>query len=343
MRSELPVPSFYDPKLVGKEPWKVDYLTRAQDAEDWAKKHHVPKAETDDFKICLLLIDVQNTFCIPSFELYVGGRSGTGAIDDNDRVCRFIYRNLSNITQIIVTMDTHFPHQIFHPIFWVDNKGKHPDPGTQISVEDIQDRQWLVNPAVACSVEGRDPLWLEKHALSYTRNLSQGGKYALTIWPYHGLLGGIGHALVSSIEEAIFFHGIARMGFAKFEVKGSNHLTEHYSIVEPEVLTTWDDSAIAERNTVFLNRLLEFDMVIIAGQAKSHCVAWTIDHILREILDQDPHLANKIYLLEDGTSPVVIPDVYDFTPEADAAFERFRQAQMNIVRTTDPMSDWPQD
>jgi hypothetical protein len=56
---------------------------------------------------------------------------------------------------------------------------------------------------------------------------------------------------------------------------------------------------------------------------------------------QDPKLAAKIYLLEDGTSPVVIPGIYDFTPEADAAFERFRKADMNIVRTTDPMTDWP--
>lgn len=44
--------------------------------------------------MCLLLIDVQNTFCIPSFELFVGGQSGTGAVEDNRRLCEFIYRNL---------------------------------------------------------------------------------------------------------------------------------------------------------------------------------------------------------------------------------------------------------
>ena len=35
----------------------------------------------------------------------------------------------------------------------------------------------------------------------------QSGKYELTVWPFHALLGGIGHALVSAVEEAIFFHG----------------------------------------------------------------------------------------------------------------------------------------
>jgi nicotinamidase-related amidase len=47
--------------------------------------------------------------------------------------------------------------------------------------------------------------------------------------------------------------------------------------------------------------------VIIAGQAKSHCVAWTIDDLLTEIQSQDPSLAQKVYLLEDCSSPVVVP------------------------------------
>ena len=50
-------------------------------------------------RLCLLAVDVQNTFCIPGFELFVAGRSGTGAVDDNRRLCEFIYRNLGTITQ----------------------------------------------------------------------------------------------------------------------------------------------------------------------------------------------------------------------------------------------------
>jgi nicotinamidase-related amidase len=52
-------------------------------------------------------------------------------------------------------------------------------------------------------------------------------------------------------------------------------------------------------------------------------------------------LAEKVYLLEDCSSPVVIPGVVDYTEEANAAFERFAKAGMYIVRSTDPISTWP--
>jgi nicotinamidase-related amidase len=101
-----------------------------------------------------------------------------------------------------------------------------------------------------------------------------------------------------------------------------------------------DGKAIAHKNTGFLQRLLEFDAVIIAGQAKSHCVAWTIEDLLTEILAIDPQLARKVYLLEDCTSPVVVPNVVDFTDQADAAFQRFAKAGMHLVKSTDAMETW---
>jgi nicotinamidase-related amidase len=83
------------------------------------------------------------------------------------------------------------------------------------------------------------------------------------------------------------------------------------------------------------------DAVIIAGQAKSHCVAWTIDDLLTEAKARSPKLVEKVYLLEDCTSPVVIPGVVDFTDQADAAFQRFADAGMHVVRSTDPIDTWP--
>jgi nicotinamidase-related amidase len=88
-------------------------------------------------------------------------------------------------------------------------------------------------------------------------------------------------------------------------------------------------------------KLLKYDYVIIAGQAKSHCVAWTIDDLLTEIMAQDPALARKVYLLEDCTSAVVVPGVIDFTDQADAAFARFKDAGMHVVCSTDPIETWP--
>jgi nicotinamidase-related amidase len=80
---------------------------------------------------------------------------------------------------------------------------------------------------------------------------------------------------------------------------------------------------------------------VIAGQAKSHCVAWTIDDLLRGTAARDPALTAKVYLLEDCSSPVVVPGVVDYTEEADAAFARFADAGMHVVRSTDPIETWP--
>jgi nicotinamidase-related amidase len=338
-KGELPIPSHFNPGKVG-EVWKVAYQERAQDARNWAREHRLISASRDKLKISLLLVDVQNTFCIPDFELFVGGATGTGAVDDNLRLCQFIYRNLDVITEICPTMDTHQSMQIFHSIFLVNDKGEHPEPYTLITPEDIEQGVWRFNPELSSSLD-IDETYGQEYLHHYTRTLKEGGKYDLTIWPYHAMLGGIGHALVSAVEEAIFFHSIARYSQPDFQVKGGNPFTENYSVLKPEVLENAAGEQIAEKNIGFITKLLKFDAVVIGGQAKSHCVAWTIDDLLSEIQISDKNLAEKVYLLEDCSSPVVIPGVVDYTEEANAAFERFAKEGMHIVRSTDPISSWP--
>ena len=132
MLRELSIPPHFNPDRVG-EVWRVDYQLVAETATEWAAEQHIGPAKNDPFQVCLVAVDVQNTFCVPGFELYVGGRSGTGAVDDNRRLCEFIYRNLNSITQIIPTMDTHQAMQIFHSIFLVNDKGEHPAPFTLVT------------------------------------------------------------------------------------------------------------------------------------------------------------------------------------------------------------------
>jgi nicotinamidase-related amidase len=338
---QLPIPPHFDAARVG-EVWQVPYAQRAAEAAAWAEEQRLRPAVEDEITVCLVLVDCQNTFCIPGFELFVAGVSGRGAVEDNVRLCEFIYRNLGVITQIAPTLDTHTAMQIFHPVFWVNADGKHPAGGqTIISVRDVEEGVWQVNPAVAMSVAAGDYDYLKRHALHYVRSLTEGGKYPLLIWPYHAMLGGIGHALVSAVEEALFFHSLARSSQPHFEIKGDNPLTEHYSALHPEVLTGPDGELIAEKSAPLIDKLLGFDVVIIAGQAKSHCVAWTIHDLLTEVGAQDPELVRKVYLLEDCTSPVVVPGVVDFSEQADEAFRRFADAGMHIVRSTDAISGWP--
>jgi nicotinamidase-related amidase len=61
-------------------------------------------------------------------------------------------------------------------------------------------------------------------------------------------------------------------------------------------------------------------------------VAWTVEDLLRLA----PDLASRLYLLADCTSPVVVPGAVDFSAQADAAFARFAEAGVHVVRSTDP-------
>ena len=337
----LALPAFFDPEAAARV-YRVPYQQRAAEAREWARTHGIQPAASDERRVALLLVDVQNTFCLPEFELYVAGRSGTGAVDDSARTCEFIYRNLGRLTQIAATLDTHAAAQIFHPVFWIDALGRHPEPHSVISSEDVEAGKWRPNPALARSLGLEDGFDIDAYARHYVRTLHEVAKYPLIVWPYHAMVGGIGHALVPAIEEAAFFHGIARQTRTRFEIKGSHPLTEHYSVLRPEVMLDHQGHAIGERNSKLSRALLNFDAVVITGQAKSHCVAWTVGDLLAEILSNDASLARKIYLLEDCTSPVVVPGVVDFTDAANAIFARFASAGMHLVKSSDPIESWPE-
>ena len=111
--------------------------------------------------------------------------------------------------------------------------------------------------------------------------------------------------------------------------------------IGPEVTEGPDGDRIDDgKNTRLIEKLLGFDAIVVAGQAKSHCLAWTIDDLLKDDSAR-ARLAGRMYLLEDCTSPVVVPGVVEYTDEADAAFERYAAAGMHVVRSTDPITSWP--
>ena len=329
----LPLPPFFDARRSASV-YRVPYQQRADEARAWAERYRLRPAAEDRKRVALLLIDVQNTFCIPDYELYVGGRSGRGAVEDNARLCEFIYRNLGEITQITATMDTHMTMQVFHAIFFVDQDGNHPAPYTDVHLSELEEGRWTFNPALS-SQFGIAPDYGQQMMIHYAKELQKTGKYALTVWPYHAMLGGIGHALVSSVAEALFFHSVARLAQTDIVIKGETPFTENYSVIGPEVLTGPMGELLGRRDQRFIQKLQEVDRLIVAGQAKSHCVAWTVSDLLDDILMTDPELAKKVYLLADCTSAVVVPGVVDHTKAADDAYEWFASAGMHIVKSTD--------
>lgn len=335
-------PHFYDPTSVG-EVRTSDYGAIALEAERMRGAGTIRPAATDRLRIALMPIDCQIGFCAPGQPLFVGGRSGMGAVEDTRRLCEFIYREAGHLTSIHPTMDTHFTYQIFHPAFLVDKEGRHPAPFSMVSLEDIEQGRWMVNPAAAYPVTGDANTYpaLQAHLLHYARKLSAGGKYGLTIWPYHVLLGGVDHALMPALHEAVVYHSLLRNAQAIPQIKGGNPLTENYSIFKPEVTDGADGRPIAQRNTRFMEMLLNHDVVVIAGQAKSHCVAWSIRDFLGELLAKDPELVKRVYLLDDCSSAVVVPGVIDFTDQANEAYADFAAAGMHVVSSTTPIRDWP--
>ena len=356
---DLPLPPFYEPANAERWCYAPDPLNLFRRAEAWRSEHKVAPSGSDRFRIHLLLVDVQKDFCFPQGALFVGGRSGRGAVEDSRRIAEFIHLNAARITKITTTLDTHLVYQIFFPWFFVDEDQRPLEPHTLVRMED-EGRSLLntdasgkvlhprvrPNPAVAWWVCGGDYEWLCKQTEYYCSELSKGGRYTLYLWPPHCLLGTEGHGIVGVVQEASMFHSFLRGAQSWFEIKGNDPLTENYSVLRPEVLLKWDGSPLAQENRGFVETLLKADAVLIAGQAASHCVKSTAEDLLRAISERDGRLAGRIYLLTDCMSSVVVPDgkggiAADFTHQAEEAQGRFAAAGMHLVKSTDPVESWP--
>jgi nicotinamidase-related amidase len=342
----LPLPPVFEPKNADKYEYAPDQQKLFAAAAEWRRGQGIAPAATDKRNIHLLLIDVQKDFCFPRGSLYVGGRSGRGALDDSRRMAEFVYRNLNVLTNITTTMDTHFAFQIFFASFWVDKDERPLEAFREITTEDIDRGDVRPNPAVAGWLCNGNYTWLLKQARFYCAELEKSGKYRLYLWPPHCILGSEGHSLVGVLHEARMFHSYARGAQSWVEVKGGNALTENYSVLRPEVLMRHDGQPLGQRNAAFIKTLLTADAIVIAGQAASHCVKSSIEDLLDEIVAQDELLARKVHVLADCMSAVAIPDgnggfVADFTPNADEALQRFADAGVHVVRSTEPIEAWP--
>lgn len=342
---ELPIPEFYHAEHASQWQYRPNEKELFQRAIRWQREHRVPLTANDGLKTHLLLVDLQKDFCFPEGALFVAGRNGNGAVEDNQRLASFIYRNLHQITAITITMDTHSAYQIFFPSFWVDQDNQPLSAHQIISLSDIQNRTVRPNPAMTPWLMGGDYHALTQHVSYYCSELERTGADPLYLWPPHCLLGSEGHALAGIIHEARLFHSFVRGAQSWVELKGNHPLTEHYSAIRPEVMNTYDGRPIAQANISLLNTLLQADRIILAGQASSHCIKNTVEDLLSETWVRDRRLASKVYLLVDCMSAVTVPDsqggfAVDFTLQAEEALRRFAKAGMHLASSTTPMGEW---
>jgi len=266
-------------------------------------------------KIRLLVIDPQVDFCDGPA---AGALPVPGAWDDMERLAAMVARLGSRIDDIDVTLDSHRTIDIAHPAWWVDAKGANPPPFTMISSADVSAGAWMP----------RNPAWRAR-SLDYVRRLEAAGKYVLLIWPPHCLIGSPGHAVQPTLFAALRRWEEREFGMVNFVTKGSNPFTEHYSAVAAEVPDPEDPSTLL--NADLIDALRGSDVVLIAGEALSHCLKSTVTDIADNI---GPEHVRKFVLLTDCTSPVpAVPGGPDF-PELGRRFVADMQARGMQVSTS---------
>jgi len=305
-------PSFFDEKKISSL-----YLTDLPRVKAEAATVDVAPSALDKKRVALLLIDCQIDFCFGNLP-YKGSLYVPNAEADIYRIIQFILGNFDKITTLYPTLDTHLVYQIFYSTWWQDLFGKNPDPFTIITGADLDQDKY--RPLVK-------PLW----SLDYVKALEKQANKPLCIWPEHTMQGTPGHALVPALYEILYYHAKARKSQISFQVKGDIPETEMYGVFAPEVKVP--KNTHGGINTGFLSIVDKHDMTIIAGQAKSHCVLESIRQIY-EFFKNQKEVLKKIWILEDCMSSVVHPSI-NFEAIANAEFETFKQAGMNIVKTTD--------
>lgn len=303
-------PDFYQPDTVGTV-YRPDIaaIVAAANAVDM-----VPSSE-DKRRTLLMLVDPQVDFVHEDGTLAV-----PGAVDDARRTVEWIYRNLHYITDIAVSLDSHFSMQIFYPGWWMDAEGNHPAAMTPISAEEVDQGRW--QPTI-------EPKWSHE----YVHELQRRAKKTLMIWPYHTMLGTVGHSITPALYEAITFHAEVRQSEITHLVKGRIANTEYYSLLEPEVKVPGVPGGTL--NSAFLDRMATYDRIYFAGQAKSHCVLESITSIAN-YEGYQPNLLEKVYLLQDATSAVAHPEI-DFDAMANEQLEIFAQRGLHLVTTENPI------
>lgn len=245
----------------------------------------------------LLIIDPQNDFCDPQGTLFV-----PGAVEDMLRLANFIRSARGVLGEIVITLDSHPGVAIERPTFWKRSDGGAVTPFTQITHAQVEADEYAPIDAS-----------LRPKVLSYLQALEAQGRYKLMVWPVHCVIGAWGHNIHDAVFAAVSGWEVQVQRGAYKVLKGQNPLTEQYSAVRAEVPAeddpgTQTNHALIEKCRPGSGRLL------VAGEAASHCVAATLEHLFEEFSDEE---ISRVVLLEDCMSPVT-----GFEAQATGCYER---------------------
>lgn len=248
--------------------------------------------------IQLLIIDPQNDFCdLPASWRPVDPATGVavapalpvaGAHADMLHLADVIQRGADGLSSIAVTLDSHHRFDIAHPTFWKTGSGADVMPFTPITAAQVREGSFLPRDATALP-----------RALAYLDELEQRGRYTLMVWPVHCEIGSWGHNVHPAVKAAYNQWEDRRLGVVRKITKGSNPWTEHYSAMQAEVPD--QDDPDTQLNTALIAELDQADLLLIAGEASSHCVKATTEHIVANLPSRQ---VRKVVLITDCMSPV---------------------------------------
>jgi nicotinamidase-related amidase len=249
-------------------------------------------------QIQLLMIDPQNDFCdLPEAYRPVdplgGQRMATalpvaGAHADLQRLARLVRDAGDGFTDMALTLDSHHRLHIAHPTFWRAGDGGAVAPFTPITASQVRRGEFVPRDAADLS-----------HALAYLDRLEARGRYTLMVWPVHCEIGSWGHNVHADLRAACNAWEERHLRIVEKVAKGANRWTEHYSALQAEVPDEADPGT--QLNRALIERLDRADMIVVAGEASSHCVRASTEDLVAHLPGGRP---GRIVLLTDCMSPV---------------------------------------
>jgi nicotinamidase-related amidase len=274
----------------------------------------------------LLIIDPQNDFCdVPAGYRPVDPLTGeavapalpvAGAHADMLRTAQFISAAGSWLAEITVTLDSHHQVDIAHPTFWRRGDGGDISPFAQITAAQVRAGAFLP----------RDPAALPR-TLAYLDDLESRGRYVLMVWPVHCEMGTWGHDVHADVRDAYNRWERAQLRNVRKVSKGENPWTEHYSAIQAEVPDSEDEHT--QLNTALLAALDRAELLFIAGEASSHCVRATTEHIVANLPGGRPE---RLVLLTDCMSPVA-----GFEAQHQAFLDEMRAKGVRLATSTEAL------
>jgi nicotinamidase-related amidase len=104
--------------------------------------------------------------------------------------------------------------------------------------------------------------------------------------------------LYADVFEAIHTWAVQTGKNYQALIKGTHPLTEHFGIFQAQIPIA--GAPETQLNKVLIDTLQAFDHIYLAGEARSHCVATS----LQQVLTYAPELAKKMIIIEDCMSDV---------------------------------------